>query len=555
MAKTTSEKTLWQYILLAIGGLGTFVQVLGLLSQSQTLLAQPAVTTAFVLIVLAGTGIACAFVLLRAKPGIISKKTRYYSQRERLLAGGLLATNVIVSILVLSAIIPRPCTNNSATLPSGKFGILIADFTEGLGKNATPKGIETADRTADAVKSRLAVSSIGDRVAVVRGCAIRNSDEALRAGQDVNASLVLWGNTAQFAEQVFEPSFTFVKPPSNSSVINPLLFQVELSRVDSAELPSKISARTTSVAAFIIGLAYLEDGQSTDYFPLAAREFTFAISQTEPELAALTHGSEQEIAIKRTLAIFYTLRGRAFAATGDNQKALEDYSNAEKQDSNYPSIYVGRGNYYYSIDSYDSAEAEYRKALALQELPAAYYGLGNSLFYQQQSQASIQSYLKAIQLMVERGEEPSKVRLVLGIVYKLSGQTTPAAEQFNLVLQSSKASMLQKQQAQVELDSMLTPTATLSPSPLPTASSTSFPISTLMPTFTLEPLPTYTATWTTTAILTLITATETTTPTVTPSLTATREKEKASPFPTQPPGGTPPHAATKFSTPIPTRPP
>src|SRR3990172_5508595 len=147
MTKPASERTLWEYVLLAISGFATLAQLLGLISQSQILFAQPFVTTTFVLIVLAGTAIGCLFVLLRKKPGTFGpKEVPYYTERLRLFAVITLVANAFVSTSVLAVILLRPCLSSVESIPVGKFGILVADFTEGLNRNPSSKGNELVDR-------------------------------------------------------------------------------------------------------------------------------------------------------------------------------------------------------------------------------------------------------------------------------------------------------------------------------------------------------------------------------------------------------------------------
>lgn len=370
----------------------------------------------------------------------------------------------------------------------------MADFTEGLSRTPTLKGNELASRTANALKSRLATSAIGEKVEIRRICAVRNQDEALKAGQSASATLVLWGNVAEYAEDTFEPAFTFINPLVWPSDIDPLIFEVELNRVDSVDLPSKISARTTSVAAFVIGLIYLNEANTPEDYNLAAREFSFAIANTEPELATLNAGSEQEFAIKRTLAIFYVMRGRAYAALNDAEKAIEDYSASEASDPTYPSVYVAKGNYYYALRDFSQAEIQYKKAISLRDIPTAYYGLGNARFYLGQRQESIDAYLKAISLIEAKGDDPSGVRIILGTAYKLAGYDQLALEQLDKVVESPQASEVHKQQAQDIITSILypalsstpVPSETLFPTP-PTPMTTLFPTGTLRPTRTLLP--------------------------------------------------------------------
>jgi hypothetical protein len=79
MKESAPGKSLWEYILLAASAFATLVQVLGLISKSQALFAQPSITAIFVVIVLLGTAVACIFVLLRKKPGTFTAQIPYYT--------------------------------------------------------------------------------------------------------------------------------------------------------------------------------------------------------------------------------------------------------------------------------------------------------------------------------------------------------------------------------------------------------------------------------------------------------------------------------------------
>jgi tetratricopeptide (TPR) repeat protein len=480
MSNPESEKSLWEYILLTISVFATLVQLLGLISQSQALLGQPAITVTFVVVVLIGTTIGCVFVLYRRKPGTFTTKILFYTRTQRSVAGGALVTNVVVSAFVLFSVFGRPCISSIAPFSEGKFGILVADFTEGLNRVPTPKGIELAGRTFNALRNRLATSPIGDDVEVRRICAVKTVAEALKAGKSGNAMLVLGGNVAEFAEDTFEPSFTFVNP--SISDVNPLLFEVELNRVDSIGLPSKISARAATISAFAIGLIYLREMESRRGYESALRAFSFAITTTESELSDLVVGSEQEVALRRALAIFYVLRGNAYAALNENPQTLNDYSTAEAADPNYSSLYIAKGNYYYALRDFNQAEVEYDKALELSNLATAHYGLGNVFFYTNRYQDSVSAYLKAITLIETEGKDASGVRLILGTVYKLAEQPELAEEELKKVLKSSWATDFQKQQAQYLLAEILnpTPTSVIPLTPKVRETSTLFPTSTAL---------------------------------------------------------------------------
>jgi hypothetical protein len=189
MKESAPGKSLWEYVLLAVSVLATLVQVLGLISQSQALFAQPSITVPFVLIVLIGTAIACIIVLIRRKPGAFTPQVPYYSPKQRGFAVGLLATNFIVSMFVLRTIISRPCLTAGEPIPPEKFGILVANFTEGPNRFPTLKGAELAQRTQNALEERLATSSLVDSVEARKICFVKDEFEARKAGQSVTLRL------------------------------------------------------------------------------------------------------------------------------------------------------------------------------------------------------------------------------------------------------------------------------------------------------------------------------------------------------------------------------
>ncbi len=492
-SKKLSNKSLWEYVLLGVSVIGTLIQVMGLISESQKFLSNPLTTTIFVFTILFGTALTCVVVMIRKKPGNINKdeKIPYYTKGHRIAAGILLTINVVISAIVITTIYNQSiCRNDIGKIDEEKFGILIADFTEGTQRRATPNGRELADRTFQALKGRLSVTSFIDKVEIKRICPVENEEEAFSIGQSLNAAIVVWGNVHEFSEDTFEPSFTFLFSDIWPSDIDPILFESEINRVNNSELPSRLSARTTSVAAFIIGMISLNSADGQFDYEVAIREFSYGIDNIELELSHNSSNDEQELALKRTLAIFYVFRGRTYAALGDNENAISDYASAEANDPTYPAIYVALGNHFYSIYDFDQAETFYRKAIQFRDISTAYYGLGNSLFYQEKYDESIASYLDAIRIAERNGDDPTGIRLVLAVVYFYNGQAKLANEQIETILNSSEASTSQKQLA----ETLLRSTQEFPSTPFRTPTAASLPVSTIFPNMFPTTTPTFTIT-------------------------------------------------------------
>ena len=490
LSHQTFSKTNAVLLLLALSG---FVGgMVGILRFYQYRLAVPALL-GFLCIYLA-----IGFLFLRFWKRIRTngQKEFYFSQfwrRVALIGLALSAPVALIFLLFFSYYLnSQPCLTEASKVPSDKFGILVADYTEGTFRFPSPQGLRLADDTLLAMQRRVIATSLANRVALGRVCWIWTDDSAIHAGKTAGASLILWGNAEGSAANSFEPRFTFAKEAVWPSDIDPILFGVNLNRVESSELPAKLSAQATSIAAFVLGLYYLRQGSTTDDYAHAVNELSFAIKQTELQAAALPKGTEQEDALRKTLAIFYVMRGRAHAALGDGEMAMQDYAVAEEHNDQYASIYVGRGNHYYAENNFERAEIEFRRALRLQEnTPSANYGLANTLFYLNRADESIGYYHKAISQIENRAEDASGVHLVLGRVYLLGGQEASALAEFRHVLSSEKATLKQKQESQDGINEILTPSPTvISPTPFPTGTATLFPTATLLP--TMSPSPTWT---------------------------------------------------------------
>jgi len=78
----------------------------------------------------------------------------------------------------------------------------------------------------------------------------------------------------------------------------------------------------------------------------------------------------------------YFTRGAEYFKKGDYDKALEDYNQAIKLDSNLSEIYVLRGEAYFGKGDYDNAFADFSKAITLNPNNSlAYLGRGHIQAY------------------------------------------------------------------------------------------------------------------------------------------------------------------------------
>ena len=138
-------------------------------------------------------------------------------------------------------------------------------------------------------------------------------------------------------------------------------------------------------------------------------------STSRSEIRACTNALLTQNLGLRDKAGTYINRGILYVALGEYQLAIRDYATAKKLYPKFGAIYVNRGNLFFIGESYDSAIAEYNKALDLglrQNYVAhlnrgmAYEKLGK--FYKAEA-----DYRQAIALAPEWNEAKSKLERVL----------------------------------------------------------------------------------------------------------------------------------------------
>jgi tetratricopeptide (TPR) repeat protein len=83
---------------------------------------------------------------------------------------------------------------------------------------------------------------------------------------------------------------------------------------------------------------------------------------------------------KELLSGAYQLRATIYFSIENNEKCFEDFNSAIKLTPKDPQIYIDRAQYYFEIDEFKNAEADYKQALKIDEtLVMAYAGLGRNL--------------------------------------------------------------------------------------------------------------------------------------------------------------------------------
>lgn len=474
--KDKSEKTPLEHVLIVISSLVTIFEVINLFTSGNAVFENQFATTTFVIIVLAIAVGICLIILFRRK----SPRRYYYDKSRRRLAKiALSLSSISIILLIVLGYIYRPCLVLGHDFEQGKFGILVADFTDGANSLASRNGKEVGLDIFDAINDNLFYSPrMKSKVETSEICVIRNEKEAVRAGKSSGASLVIWGRVF---EKRIKPELTLVGTSNWSPNIDmrEIISPVFAEDVESDDLET-FSFRIEALTNFVLGFVYLDTASNSKDYELAVQEFTAGISVILSDLKTTDCLLIEQRAAKRLLAILYTGKGRGHEVLNQMDEATNDYQKALACDDEYSAPYIGLGNLQYTLGNYDRAKSYYQNALNLQESSSAHYSLGNVLYYLGNYEESIVHYEKSIAITEAHGYNAADIRLLLGETYQELGAYQLAHEQFYFVSNSKLATSTQKSKAQKMLSTTIvyltrTPIATqtsaiaMSSEPRPTA--------------------------------------------------------------------------------------
>lgn len=461
--KKTNKKTPMEYVLNVFKVVSAIVGMFGVInifSGDNVIFANQFTTTAFVIFLLV---ILLSNSLIRLLHRKANKKYSYV-ESERKLARYTLSLS-IVGIILFSffGYIYRPCLIMADKIPQDKFGILVANFTEGASRIPTRSGKSIALDILDSLDDNFYFSPLSDNVAISHVCAIRNEREANRAGESTGASMVIWG---RLSNDVLKPEISLIDSPewSANTDIRKILSPIFGGDVGSENL-TPLSYRIETLTNLIVGLVYLDNAKGPSDYELANQSFSLAIESVYKDYRISSCTETDDRAIRRSLAILYTGRGRGNNGLKEPEKANADYYKAIECDDQYSSAYIGIGNIEYTNRNFSKAEIQYKKALALKPSASAYYSLANTRYYLGDIDTSIEYYKKAIEITESNGYNASDARLYLGETYTEIGLYNLAVEQYKIIFESNIATDVQKNNAQKhlsEIDIWLTASPTAS---------------------------------------------------------------------------------------------
>ncbi len=108
---------------------------------------------------------------------------------------------------------------------------------------------------------------------------------------------------------------------------------------------------------------------------------------------------DQVIKLDSNFKYAYNDRGAAFSDLGQNERAIQDYNQAIKLDPNFRMVYNNRGNAYKALGRHERAIQDYDQALRLDpKFSFAYYNRGSAYLALGKYERAIQDYDQAIRL-------------------------------------------------------------------------------------------------------------------------------------------------------------
>lgn len=125
---------------------------------------------------------------------------------------------------------------------------------------------------------------------------------------------------------------------------------------------------------------------------------TCAEAASDQAIAACTRAIGSGRLHDRDLAVEYYNRGVNYAAKGDYDHAVADYSEAIKLDPKYADAYGNRGNAYRDTHDIDRAFADYNQALQIRPGAIDYFNRGNAYYLKHDYERAIDDYSEAIKL-------------------------------------------------------------------------------------------------------------------------------------------------------------
>ena len=328
--------------------------------------------------------------------------------------------------------------------------------------------------------------NLGDTIMVQKYGPIRSDEEARDIGESINADLVVWGYIPSNRANELHPSFTLLSE-FDEPMLGTTAFNVQISGDYNTSI---LTNRVSTVTSYVLALLYLNSSQRVD-FNTATKLLGVGIAEAKDEY---DKSSGRKVDLGYNLGLLYVASGRAYAAFGDEEAALNEYNHALEYSPGLNGAYIGIGNIYFSrfyvshqVNDLDTAYSSFEKALPSWN---AYYGLGLVSYSRGDYEYAVDYFQKSLTGALgsgisENGTTVMKIRYMIGLSYKALGLLNLAHLSLNPVCKSEDIKPDLKFMA---CDELATSTPTVLASPTITHTSTLLTLTKIFPSITRSPV-------------------------------------------------------------------
>jgi tetratricopeptide (TPR) repeat protein len=261
-----------------------------------------------------------------------------------------------------------------------KTTILVADFQSLSGRNRAVSEtiIEQLQETTTSY-SDVIVQALGETITVQQG-----SEVAKNKCLEKGGNILLWGWYSESDEQVsVSVYFEMLQPPKDIIIKKRRKLIASRAGFESFKIQEQLSEEMTYVLLLTLGLA------------------RFQVEDYEGAIERFTRATEQPVVPEEMTfrTYVYLYRGNSYARKGQFDSAIADFTKAIELNPQDAIAYNNRGNSYARIEQFNLAIADFTKAIELNPQDAiAYSNRGNSYDSKGQFDSAIADFTKAIEL-------------------------------------------------------------------------------------------------------------------------------------------------------------
>jgi tetratricopeptide (TPR) repeat protein len=303
--------------------------------------------------------------------------------------------------------------------PKEKFVVVVARFTSDTFPIDFSKSTNAQEKLFDDLARMLLQQNLRDEVTIITCASIYSERQAENVGKLANADIVIWGDVLSEQTNLMRPNFKILGENDELSMTDPRLFNMQVSS------DAMLTNRAKAVTSFVLGIYYL-DNETEAGFRRAKDVLSVGIDDAKDEYES---NKDYRKDISYNLALLHFTRGRALAALGQEQEAVDDFNVALEYGPSYKRAYVALGNIYYIRRELDAAKTNYEKAAAEW---SGLYGLGLVSYFNEDYVLALDYFTKALakaesSQLNPNGSTIMKIKYGLGMTHLMLGDITEAS--------------------------------------------------------------------------------------------------------------------------------